>query len=580
LRWLRRWRRQDRSLPIWYDAEYRLPLSALSTRWGAEPRRADLVAWYLVHGKWISTANLQSPVRARYQDIARVHRPEYLERLASAETLAQIFGVDPSDVPVDALMRTIRLAAGGTLEAARAALTRRGPAVNLLGGFHHAGPGWGSGLCPINDIAVAIAALRHEGLAGQVVVLDLDAHPPDGTAACLSSDVDVWIGSLSGGVSSAVQADETVLPAGCDDRTYLWTLERLLSRMPAPVLAVVLAGGDILAGDRFGTLGLSLPGARQRDLRVARALRGVPSVWLPGGGYHPRAWQVLAGTILALLRHSRRPIPPDEDPMRWRFESLARRLAIQRPDPSALTLEDVASDLGVGQTPPRLLNLSAEAVEYALYRFNILSFLERRGYQGFRVSLATATSGGERVSVFGQADGQEHLLVDCVLDRGRVAEATLLYIHWLALRDPKARFSPGRPRLPGQDVPGLGLVREMAELLRLMAEQHGLAGVAFKPAWYHTAYVARQQFRFHDAAVQGRFEAMLRDFAGLPLVDVSVAMSAGRVRLNDAPYTWEAEDMIWWREPPADDPTTIAAVRDRSFFTVQSSKTPDVPPEA
>jgi acetoin utilization deacetylase AcuC-like enzyme len=577
---VRHWRFWDAHVPIWYDAEYRLPLTGFGRRWALEPRRADLVAWHLLEDRWISPENLRTPARARYEDIGRIHSEDYLDQLSSRETLAQVFGVDPWDVPVDELMRSVRLGVGGTLAAVREALARRGPAVNLLGGFHHAGPDWGSGLCALNDVAVALAAIRHEGFAGRAVILDLDAHPPDGTAACLAGTADVWIGSLSGGATHPIAGtDETILPAGCDDTTYLAALEALLGRMPPPDVAFVVAGGDVLAGDHLGGLGLSLDGARRRDLRVARALRSVPSVWLPGGGYHPRSWHLLAGTVLALLRHTRLPIDAREDPLSVRFASLARHLERQRPSDGRkdLTLADIESDLGVGAESRRLLFgvFSAEAVEYSLHRFNLLSFLERRGYGPFRVALATASGGGERASTFGQADGHEHLLIDCVLERGTVGGRGVLYVHWLALRDPRARFSARRPRLPGQDVPGLGLAREMMALLVVMARRLDLAGLAFKPAWYHTAYVARQQFRFHDPGVQGRFEAMLRDLAGVGLVEISTAIAGGRVRLNGQPYKWEAEDMVWWQDPPATDEAAVAEVRDHSVFTISAPSARD-----
>jgi len=61
-------------------------------------------------------------------------------------------------------------------------------ALNLLGGFHHARPDVAGGFCPVNDVAVAIAAVRADGFRGRVLVLDLDAHPPDGLAACLAGD--------------------------------------------------------------------------------------------------------------------------------------------------------------------------------------------------------------------------------------------------------------------------------------------------------------------------------------------------------------------------------------------------------
>ncbi len=89
------WRYWDLFVPIWYDAEFRLPLTAFGKHWGLEPRRADLVVWYLLEKKWIAPANLRAPARARYEDLARVHAPAYLEQLTSRETLARIFGVDP-----------------------------------------------------------------------------------------------------------------------------------------------------------------------------------------------------------------------------------------------------------------------------------------------------------------------------------------------------------------------------------------------------------------------------------------------------------------------------------------------------
>jgi hypothetical protein len=44
----------------------------------------------------------------------------------------------------------------------------------------------------------AIAAVRADGFSGRVLVLDLDAHPPDGLAACLAGDPSCVIGSISG----------------------------------------------------------------------------------------------------------------------------------------------------------------------------------------------------------------------------------------------------------------------------------------------------------------------------------------------------------------------------------------------
>jgi acetoin utilization deacetylase AcuC-like enzyme len=580
----RHWRVWDRHLPIWYDPEYRLPLSAFGKRAGLEPRRADLVAWYLLEWRWITPRNLRSPVRIRYEDVARVHTEAYLDSLARHGTLARIFGVDSWDVPVDELMRTIRLGCGGTLAAARESLERRGATVNLMGGFHHAGPGHGAGLCALNDMAIAVRALRHEGFAGQVVILDLDAHPPDGTAACLRDDPQTWIGSLSGASSGSIAgADETVLPPRCPDEPYLEALEALLGRMPRPDLAFIIAGGDVLEDDHLGHLGLTLDGARRRDLRVARALLATPSVWLPGGGYARFSWHVLAGTVLALMRHTRRGINPGADPMTTRFTALAKRIGAS---PARLTgtndlsFEDIEVELGLRMRGTRALLLNtytADALEYGFYRYGLLGFLERRGYGHFRVALGTASSGGERVSVYGSADGAEHLLGDCVVERTAMPVGEVLYVHWLSLRDPRARFGDRRPKLPGQEVPGLGIGREVAELLTVAARRLGLAGLAFSPASYHTAHMVRSRFRFLDPARQGRFEALVRDLGGLPLATLSQAVADGRVLMGGEPYQWEASDMVCLLEGAFTDGDAVAAERDRVQFALAPGASPPAP---
>src|SRR5438105_5571023 len=139
---VRRWL-YGRDLAVWYAPEYRWPLSALEARTGIQARRADFALWFLVERRALRRSNLRQPRRAEYDELARVHTAELLDSLGRAETLARIWSVDPSDIPVDEMMATVRLACGATIDAARELLTpqprtvgRR--ALNLLGGFHHA----------------------------------------------------------------------------------------------------------------------------------------------------------------------------------------------------------------------------------------------------------------------------------------------------------------------------------------------------------------------------------------------------------------------------------------------------------
>lgn len=541
----RRGRRPARPT-IWHHPDYRIALESI----GLETRRADLVLWALLDQRIIDRKEVARPHRAPYRALAAVHSDTVLAALSSAEAMAPIFGAEPSQIPVTQVATTIRLACGATLSATRRALAGVGPQLNLLGGFHHASPNRAGGFSVVNDIAVAIHAVRAQGFHGRVAVLDLDAHPPDGTADCVAADPeglgDVWIGSISGSDWGGMDnVDETIL-TGADDRTYLRALEALLARMPQADLAFVVAGGDVLAGDRFGGLNLTVGGAQMRDERVRRRLGSTPSVWLSAGGYSDDAWRVLYNTAAVLSLYEPKPLPDDYDPLRVRFTRVARELS--PPLRSDDLFEDVDIAEALGMRPAggfRLLGVyTAEWLEHAYYQYGLFAHLERLGYRDFRVDISRGGD-GDRLRLFGHAKGQDHVLLEVVLDRVVHERDTYLFVNWLTLRHPLASFSDGRPKLPNQDVPGLGLAREASELLAQMAHRLELAGVSIRPAAFHVAYTARHDFWFADPAREGRFQKLVADLAGdVPLSELTRVIDAGLVTLDGAPYRWEPTLMV------------------------------------
>lgn len=561
-------------LQLWYDPRYRLPIPSLGPRHGLEPRRADFVAWYLTIEGFVHTSDVVAAAPVRYSDLARVHTEELLASLADGTRLAEVFHTEPSEIQADEVMSAVRRAVGATIEASRSALESQRPCLNLLGGFHHAFPDKAGGLCPVNDIAVAIAVLRSEGFVGTVSVLDLDAHPPDGTSACLAGDEATWIGSLSGSDWGPLsRCDETVLPAGSGDAVYLAALDALLSRMPPSELVFVIAGGDVLAGDRMGQLGLSLQGVRQRDLAVLKAVRGRASVWLPGGGYTAEAWRVLAGTAFVLLGYELAEVPPI-NPLDLRFQRVASLLDPRHLGSESDELFDAAEleeELGMRRpSPKRLLGTyTREGLLHALDAYGILPHLERLGYAAFQVEIEREAV-GERLRVLGRdrAD-QEHVLGEVVLERTRLAERPVIFVHWLTLRHPASTFGKSRPPLPGQEVPGLGISVEVVEMLSRAAVRTGAEGVGFRPSYLHTAWPMAPNSGFVDPARQGRLEALVRDLGHLGPYELSVALQAGRVLMDGEPYDWEPEPMVTWIKPVTRRDPEIDAERDRVRFTLR-----------
>ncbi|HZG44802.1 MAG TPA: histone deacetylase, partial [Allosphingosinicella sp.] len=170
----------------------------------------------------------------------------------------------------------------------------RGFAANSAGGSHHALHDTGAGYCVFNDLAVAAVRLVEEGHAARVLVVDLDVHQGDGTAALTAGRADLATFSMHAEKNfPARKARSTLdvpLPDGTGDADYLEVLERTLVPLVdgfAPDLILYQAGVDPLADDRLGRLALSQDGIDARDRFVAELARSraIPLASTPGGGY-------------------------------------------------------------------------------------------------------------------------------------------------------------------------------------------------------------------------------------------------------------------------------------------------------
>jgi acetoin utilization deacetylase AcuC-like enzyme len=251
-----------------------------------------LVHRYLLERGLVVAADVIEPDEAAFADLERVHTAEYLAALREDrldEVARRRLGVPWSA----RLLRRSRLAVQGTLDAARLAL-RDGLAGNLAGGTHHAFAERGEGFCVLNDVAVAIRALQAEGHVRRAVIIDLDVHQGNGTAAIFQDDADVYTFSMHGERNYPAQKMRSTLdiglPDGTGDDAYLTTLATHLPQVLRDAradLAFYLAGVDVAAGDRYGRFALSEAGILEREAQVLGAARaaGLPLTIVLAGGY-------------------------------------------------------------------------------------------------------------------------------------------------------------------------------------------------------------------------------------------------------------------------------------------------------
>jgi len=224
--------------------------------------------------------------------IEAVHDVAYVEEVASCAVPRE--KVRRIGFPVtERVSRRAFLAPGGTWLAAKLALVH-GFAANSAGGSHHAMADSGAGYCVFNDLAIAANRLIAESDAKRVLIVDLDVHQGDGTAALMAGRSDVYTFSIHAQGNFPARKTRSSfdlgLPDHIGDEDYLAALNAHLPNAVGsflPDLILYQAGVDPHRDDRLGRLDLSDGGlvARDRFVIGEAGSRGIPIASTLGGGY-------------------------------------------------------------------------------------------------------------------------------------------------------------------------------------------------------------------------------------------------------------------------------------------------------
>jgi acetoin utilization protein AcuC len=250
-------------------------------------------------------------------------------------------GIGPGDDPAFAGMHeAAATVAGGSIRAMEAIL--RGDVEHAYqpgGGLHHAMRSRASGFCVYNDVALAIARARRDGL--RVLYVDLDVHHGDGVQALHHDDPGVMtisfhesgrslfpgtgsVSEMGEGIAAGTSVNVPLEPM-CGPEAWLAAVRAVVPALAAafgPDVIVSQHGADGHVWDPLAHLSLTTTAmgeaARLVD-RVAHRYAGGRWFATGGGGYSiyrvvPRVWAL---TWLAMA-HREVPGPvPAEWRARW-----------------------------------------------------------------------------------------------------------------------------------------------------------------------------------------------------------------------------------------------------------------------
>jgi acetoin utilization deacetylase AcuC-like enzyme len=232
------------------------------------------------------------PLPATLAQVSRVHDPSYVTQLLNlALTKSEVRKIG-FPLSKELIEREFTIA-GGTIRGAEKAL-ETGIAMNIAGGTHHAFPAHGEAFCLLNDQAIAAQSLIDNNLAKQILILDLDVHQGNGTAAIFKKQSAVFTCSVHGAKNYPFRKEKSDLDLELEDQThdevYLTKIKNLLPQLLdqiQPDFIFYLCGVDILGTDKLGRLNVTLEGCKARDRMVLESChqKGIPLQCSMGGGY-------------------------------------------------------------------------------------------------------------------------------------------------------------------------------------------------------------------------------------------------------------------------------------------------------
>jgi len=248
------------------------------------------IANYLIKNRVVE--KFYEPYPCSDETLKRAHSKKYINEIKN-KTLDQN-SIKKIGFPlIDSVVQRSLIATGGTVLASKLAINY-GLACNTAGGSHHANFEGGAGYCVFNDVAVAALNLLDKGLAGRILIVDLDVHQGNGSADIFRDNRNVFTFSMhskSNYPAKKSMSDLDVeLEDNLEDEEYVKLLKYYLKQLNEENFDYVfyIAGVDIHFNDRLGKLKISDEGIKIRDEIVTENFftKGIPLCGVLGGGYN------------------------------------------------------------------------------------------------------------------------------------------------------------------------------------------------------------------------------------------------------------------------------------------------------
>jgi acetoin utilization deacetylase AcuC-like enzyme len=281
-------------------------------------RLINIVITLKASGLWSRLIPL-APRRATFDDIARVHTRDYIEKIKNLGS----HELDPDTYLSEGTLEAALHAAGAVMEAVEQC--RNGEIQRVFCAIrppgHHAEADQGMGFCIFNNVAVGARYAQTLGY-DRVFIIDFDAHHGNGTQHIFEEDDTVFYFSTHqhpyypetgkdmerGRGRGEGFTYNMPIPAGSGDKDYIYVYQNILPsiiRRINPNMILVSAGYDIHVKDPHANIRITHEGIRAiiRSILHSYSCASCPVIFVLEGGYDlPSLCDSVKITIEEMLR--------------------------------------------------------------------------------------------------------------------------------------------------------------------------------------------------------------------------------------------------------------------------------------
>jgi hypothetical protein len=201
---------------------------------------------------------------------------------------------------------------------------------------------------------------------------------------------------------------------------------------------------------------------------------------------------------------------------------------------------------------------SKKGIGIALKKYGILKTLNNFGFNDLILTIDLSNQNIHKLFIYNQNEDDSNLLICLILRRKslilkpvfiseiQTAKYEVLYVEWCYLQNPYVPFTNERPQLPGQEYPGLGIGKIVAEILVFVCRRLNLDGILNIPKYFHNAIMYSSfKYSFINPELEGKFRAISRDLLkNNRLAELSWKIHSNKVIENQKEFKWFVSEQL------------------------------------